>query len=200
MQTSFPVCLAKIHVSKLILQPQQYCTYTTSKFVSFSSKLHVLWRMVENSYSTPPWPLAQKVWQGNYNLAMWESDPQRNCKMRGETKIKKSLCFPGSHTLSFTSTKEIFLLLLEEICQICLDLNPLAIAKVRLEFWGLAALLVGNCIYATQTHELQTNQYKWTSKQNVHSIVPKWQYLNLLNFHFDICNSSEYLELLNSYC
>lgn len=50
----------------------------------------------KNGFSTALWPLTQKAWQGNYNLAMWESDPQRNCKMRGEREAKKSLCFPGS--------------------------------------------------------------------------------------------------------
>lgn len=92
----FSLCLAKIQVAKLILQSQQYCIYSTLKFASFSSKLHVLRCIVGLSFPTALWPFTQKVWQGNYNLAMWDSDPQRNCKTRRERETKKLLCFPGS--------------------------------------------------------------------------------------------------------
>lgn len=64
---------------------------------------------------------------------------------RRERKQKNHCAFLTVLSLSFRGAKEIFLLFLEEICQIFLDLNPLAIATVRLEFWGLVALLVGNC-------------------------------------------------------
>lgn len=74
MQIFFPLCLAKIEVTKCIVQPQQYCTYTALKFASFWSKLRVLWCIAENSFPATLWPW--KAWQGNYNLAMWESDPQ----------------------------------------------------------------------------------------------------------------------------
>lgn len=60
-------------------------------------------------------------------------------------KTKNHCAFLTVLSLSFMGAKEISLLFLEEICQVFLDLNPLAIATVRLEFWGLVALLVGNC-------------------------------------------------------
>lgn len=71
---------------------------------------------------------------------MWESDPQIAREEERETnKQTKMLCFPDSSHLSFTGTKEIFVLALERISQIFPDLNPLGIARVRFEFQGLAA-------------------------------------------------------------
>lgn len=56
--------------------------------------------------------------------------------------------------------KEILLLFLERICNIFLHLTHLSLATVRLEFWGLTALLVGVYILCVQIPDLHIKQYK----------------------------------------
>lgn len=57
----FSQYLAKIQVTKLIMQPQQYCIYIISKIISLLSKLCVLQCTEENNFPTALWPLTQQV-------------------------------------------------------------------------------------------------------------------------------------------